>query len=156
MPTSAHKFFPLGLLAFDHALMVVSATFGSEDQAKHPWCRKGAVLAHVPSPTPNGDPGGNKVFLWGGKGHDKVELDHGSSYLGDAWIASVEEANLWSRVPVDVSASPDGRWKSNGDMVDGFFVAFGGDDNFGGNPNYMNDLWVLPMGDIPKNSTRKV
>lgn len=71
--------------------------------------------------------------------------------LGDAWIATTERTDSslmgdvsfadWKRVPLDPSASPDGRWKSNGDVLPGYFVAFGGDDSHG----FLNDLWVLPL-----------
>jgi hypothetical protein len=93
----------------------------------------------------------SNFLLWSGKGHDKVAASKGSSMLGDAWIATTESTDSslmgdvsfaeWKRVPLDPSASPDGRWKSNGDVFPGYFLAFGGDDLHG----FLNDLWVMPL-----------
>ena len=76
---------------------------------------------------------------------------HGSSVLGDAWVATWNdpapggelEGAAWRQIPQAPAARPDGRWKSSGDMLPGYFLAFGGDDL----TSFLNDLWVLPMGE---------
>jgi hypothetical protein len=105
------------------------------------------TAAHLPDGT------ANSVFLWSGKGHDEVARSHGSSVLDDAWLATLngptatgkktDQGVGWSQIPQDPLASPDRRWKSSGDMLPGYFVAFGGDDLV----TFLNDLWVLPMGE---------
>jgi hypothetical protein len=127
-----------------------------------PWCRKSAVLTAVNSL--NGEEV-DSVLLWGGKG-DHKEPTGGSAYLSDLWKGSVltstssdtsssdpssegnKEATFggWENVPQSMvsQAAPDARWKSSGDRMGDYFIAFGGDDD----TSYLNDLWVLPLTSV--------
>lgn len=141
------------------AMAVAVPVTMEEEQTTLPWCRKGGVMVSVGDLwgqggrhlANSGAGAGNTFLLWGGKGNDKVLRDSGGSpMLGDVWTAttSTDKALLgkavvttWSQVPLDPASSPDGRWKSGGDVFSGYFLSFGGGDVV----DFMNDLWVLPL-----------
>jgi len=114
-----------------------------------PWCRKSAVMVAIDSVEGHDTTG---VFLWGGKGEDKADDLKGQQLLADIWTAAIATDTNdgtatfggWEKVPQKISTSPDPRWKSSGDRMGSYFVAFGGDDF----TTFLNDLWVLPLASI--------
>jgi hypothetical protein len=142
------------------AVAVAGTVRFQEKEATLPWCRKGGVMVSVGdlwdkgefhSANRSGVDAVNTFLLWSGKGHDKMLRDSGGSpMLGDVWTATTStnkallgkgDATTWSQVPLDPASSPDGRWKSGGDVLPGYLLSFGGDDVV----DFMNDLWVLPL-----------
>mmetsp|Transcript_28248 Transcript_28248/g.63069 ORF Transcript_28248/g.63069 Transcript_28248/m.63069 type:complete len:535 (-) Transcript_28248:168-1772(-) len=124
-----------------------------------PWCRKAHVMVPVQDATVVTQPDNEvkleqQVLVWGGKGHDKAQKAHGSSLLGDVWSARFNldpPANSdtplphahWDLHAQDESSAPTPRWKSDGDVLGGYFWIFGGDDYSKG--HFLKDVWALPI-----------